>query len=63
MELLISGLLFGLTMGWYFTKYSKDQRIRELEELLIEQDEVVKMQSVYINRMKKKRKKVRKNDI
>ena len=58
MELLISGLLFGLTMGWYFTKYSKDQKIRELEELLIEQDEVVKMQSVYINKMKKKRKKV-----
>lgn len=48
MELLISGLLFGLTIGWYFTKYTKDQKIRELEELLIEQDNLVKMQSMYI---------------
>lgn len=54
MEIFLGGLLLGLTFGWYLTKYKLERKIEALENLILEQDELVHIQSVYIDQSDKK---------
>lgn len=54
MEIFLGGLLLGLTFGWYLTKYKLERKIEALENLILEQDELVQIQSVYIDQFDKK---------
>ena len=54
MEIFLGGLILGLTFGWYLTKYKLEMKIEALEDLILEQNELVHIQSVYIDQFDKK---------
>lgn len=54
MEVFLGGLIVGLACGWFFGKYKLERKVEVLESLLLEQDKVVQIQSVYIDQIDKK---------